>query len=90
MLVCCFGRYSGKTSSKAFRHFYLGAQAQEFLAPGPVRRKAPEGWWKKAINPPKPKLKETVLEIGAPASHSQPARPGSTKGAKAGSKYDPH
>lgn len=59
-------------------------QAHEFLAPGPKRRKAPEGWWKKAINPPKPKPKETVLEIGAPATATQAAKPGAVKGAAKG------
>lgn len=59
-------------------------QAHEFLAPGPKRRRAPEGWWKKAINPPKPKPKETVLEIGAPATATQAAKPGAVKGAMKG------
>ena len=63
-----------------------GVQVHEFLAPGPKRRKAPEGWWKKAINPPKPKPKETVLEIGALGSSTQAAKPGASKGAKGGSK----
>ncbi|KAK9907625.1 hypothetical protein WJX75_007200 [Coccomyxa subellipsoidea] len=61
-------------------------EVHEFLAPGPKRRKAPEGWWKKAINPPKPKPKETVLEIGELGSSTQAAKPGASKGAKGGSK----
>ena len=59
-------------------------QAHDFLLPGPKRRKAPEGWWKKAINPPKPKPKETVLEIGAPATATQAAKPGAVKSAAKG------
>ncbi|BDA47993.1 probable histone-lysine N-methyltransferase, H3 lysine-36 and H4 lysine-20 specific isoform at N-terminal half [Coccomyxa sp. Obi] len=71
--------------NKNRRHFLKSVeQAHEFLAPGPKRRKAPEGWWKKAINPPKPKPKETVLEIGAPATATQAEKPGTVKGAAKG------
>ncbi|CAL8463009.1 g2543 [Coccomyxa elongata] len=71
--------------NKNRRHFLKSVeQAHEFLAPGPKRRRAPEGWWKKAINPPKPKAKETVLEIGAPATATQAAKPGGVKGAAKG------